>query len=93
MRIRHVGLLALLLVLVLLAAANWTTMMAPTEISLLVSRIVAPFGLILNTLRETGFRGALSLELFNRDYWQQDPLEVAQTGLAKMRDVVQRHVS
>ena len=47
MRIRHVGLLGLLLVLALLAAANWTTMMAPTEINLLVSRIEAPFGLIM----------------------------------------------
>jgi hypothetical protein len=30
----------------------------------------------------------LSLELFNRDYWKQDALEVARTGLQKMRAVV-----
>ena len=36
-----------------------------------------------------GFAGVLSLELFNRDYWQQDPLNVALTGLAKMKAVVE----
>ncbi|MBW3540994.1 MAG: sugar phosphate isomerase/epimerase [Planctomycetes bacterium] len=46
---------------------------------------VAPLSEILKTLRTSGFAGALSLELFNRDYWRQDPLEVARTGLAKMR--------
>jgi len=30
----------------------------------------------------------LSLELFNRDYWSQDPLQVARTGLEKMRTLV-----
>ena len=48
----------------------------------------APLSLILKTLHSTGFRGFLSLELFNRDYWQQDPLEVARTGLAKVRAAV-----
>lgn len=36
-------------------------------------------------LRGKGWHGTLSLELFNRTYWQQDPLEVARTGLAKMK--------
>jgi 2-keto-myo-inositol isomerase len=49
---------------------------------------VAPMSFILKTLFETGFRGALSLELFNRDLWEQDPLEVAKTGLAKMKACV-----
>ena len=49
---------------------------------------VAPLARILSDLRRIGFRGMLSLELFNRDYWQQDPLEVARTGLEKMRAVV-----
>lgn len=48
----------------------------------------APLARILRDLRETGFRGVLSLELFNRDYWKQDALAVARTGLAKMRAVV-----
>jgi len=49
---------------------------------------VAPLGLILRTLRNVGFRGYLSLELFNRDYWQQDALSVARTGLEKMKAAV-----
>ena len=51
---------------------------------------VAPLPFILRTLYATGFRGMLSLELFNRDYWQQDPLVVARTGLEKMRAVVRQ---
>lgn len=39
-------------------------------------------------LRDKGWHGTLSLELFNRAYWQQDPLEVAKTGLAKMKQSV-----
>jgi sugar phosphate isomerase/epimerase len=50
---------------------------------------VAPLKAILGTLAAIGFRGTLSLELFNRDYWQQDPLEVARRGLAKMRRAVE----
>jgi hypothetical protein len=30
------------------------------------------------------------LELFNRDYWKQSPLKVAQTGIDKMRAAVQK---
>lgn len=36
-------------------------------------------------LHEVGYRRWLSLELFRRDLWEQDPVEVARTGLAKMR--------
>jgi sugar phosphate isomerase/epimerase len=49
---------------------------------------IAPLKEILRDLRQIGYRGALSLELFNRDYWKQDPLTVARTGLEKMRAVV-----
>lgn len=49
---------------------------------------VAPLGQILRDLAQTGFCGALSLELFNRDYWKQDPLTVARTGLEKTCAVV-----
>lgn len=51
---------------------------------------VAPLDEILRTLRETGFRGALSLELFNRDYWRQSPVKVAQAGIDKMRAAVRK---
>jgi sugar phosphate isomerase/epimerase len=49
---------------------------------------VAPLGLILRTLAANGFRGYLSLELFNRAYWAQNALEVARTGLEKTRAAV-----
>jgi len=32
----------------------------------------------------------LSLEVFNRDYWSQDPLSVAKTGLAKLKAVAEK---
>jgi 2-keto-myo-inositol isomerase len=48
----------------------------------------APLRQILRDLRRAGFQGTLSLELFNRDYWRQDALTVARTGLDKMRTVV-----
>ncbi|HTU26564.1 MAG TPA: TIM barrel protein, partial [Pirellulales bacterium] len=50
---------------------------------------VAPWTEIVAGLHTMGFSGALSLELFNRDYWQQDPLNVALTGLAKMKAVME----
>lgn len=43
----------------------------------------------LALLRQIGFRGWLSLELFREDLWKRDPLEVARTGLGKMRAVVE----
>jgi sugar phosphate isomerase/epimerase len=52
---------------------------------------VAPLRDILHTLRDVGFKGHLSLELFNESYWKQhDALTVAETGLKKMREVVQK---
>src|SRR5437879_1775839 len=51
---------------------------------------VAPLAALFRDLAGIGFRGALSLELFNRDYWKQDALTVARTGLAKTRAVVRR---
>ncbi|MFN0052194.1 MAG: sugar phosphate isomerase/epimerase family protein [Planctomycetales bacterium] len=48
---------------------------------------VAPLPALMKDLRQAGFRGVLSLELFNREYWKQDPLLVAKTGLEKMRRV------
>ena len=51
---------------------------------------VAPVAQILRTLRDTGFRGFLSLELFNEDYYKQDALTVARTGLEKTRAAVRK---
>jgi sugar phosphate isomerase/epimerase len=51
---------------------------------------VAPLAEMLRDLHRAGFRGLLSLELFNRTYWKQDTFAVARTGLEKMRAVVRR---
>ena len=49
---------------------------------------VAPLDHVLRTLARGGFAGVLSLELFNRTYWEQDPRLVAKTGLEKMKAAV-----
>lgn len=49
---------------------------------------VAPLSRILKILFDNGFDGALSLELFNRNYGRQDPFLVAETGLKKMQAAV-----
>jgi 2-keto-myo-inositol isomerase len=49
---------------------------------------VAPMRQILSDLHEMGGVKVLSLELFNREYWERDALEVAETGLRKMKDLV-----
>ena len=49
---------------------------------------VAPLKELFRTFRSLGFRVNLSLELFNRDYWKDDALKVARTGLEKMKAVV-----
>lgn len=46
---------------------------------------IAPLGEIFGILRRIGFRGALSLELFNPAYWNDDAAATARTGLEKMR--------
>ena len=42
---------------------------------------------ILRLLRASGGQKVLSLELFNRKYYEQDPLEVVRAGLEKMTSV------
>jgi 2-keto-myo-inositol isomerase len=54
---------------------------------------VAPFKQILTDLRDNGFRGYLSLELFNRDYWKQNPEKVARAGIEKMRAVMKKNLA
>ena len=43
---------------------------------------------ILKGLRANGISCALSLELFNKDLWAMDALEVCQTGAAKVKAVI-----
>jgi sugar phosphate isomerase/epimerase len=49
---------------------------------------IAPLTMILQTLKATGAKTALSLELFNKEYWQRAALEVLKTGIEKMRAAV-----
>lgn len=51
---------------------------------------VAPLTPLLRELAATGGRKVLSLELFNRKYWEQDALAVAQAGLQKMKAAVEK---
>ncbi len=54
---------------------------------------VAPLTTIFRDIHRAGFRGYISLELFNPEYWKQDPLSVAKLGLQKTRETVQRAFS
>lgn len=49
---------------------------------------VAPLKQILTDLNNQSGTKILSLELFNRDYWKQDPLLVAKTGREKMQKLI-----
>ena len=53
---------------------------------------IAPIKEILADLYKMGGTKVLSLELFNRGYWEQDALEVAKTGLQKMKHLVQSSI-
>jgi 2-keto-myo-inositol isomerase len=49
---------------------------------------VAPMLQILTDLKNMGGKKILSLELFNIEYWKQDPMLVAKTGIDKMQKLV-----
>lgn len=52
----------------------------------------APFRQIITDLYHAGGTKVLSLELFNKTYWEKDALEVAATGLSKMKRLVEETV-
>jgi 2-keto-myo-inositol isomerase len=54
---------------------------------------VAPLTTLLQLLSQSGGQKVLSLELFSRKYWSEDPLVVAKTGLAKMKAVAAKAVA
>ena len=54
---------------------------------------IAPFHQILRDLAGAGYKGMLSLELFNASYWQQAAATVARTGLASMQALVAAHLA
>jgi sugar phosphate isomerase/epimerase len=49
---------------------------------------ILPLVILLKDLKSINYRGPLSLELFNRDHWKQDPAQVAKTGLQKILDLI-----
>ncbi len=51
---------------------------------------IAPLTQILRGLCAKHGQTVLSLELFSQVYWEKDPLEVAKTGLAKMKAAVEK---
>jgi 2-keto-myo-inositol isomerase len=54
---------------------------------------VAPLTQIIRDLRANHSSAVLSLELFNPNYYKQDALEVAKTGLEKMKTAVNKALS
>ena len=50
---------------------------------------VAPLAQIFRDLRDNGFRGYLSLELFNKEYWARSADENLKTAIEKIRATVQ----
>lgn len=51
---------------------------------------VLPLEQCLRDLRTIGYRRCISLELYNPEYWQRDPLEVAVEGREKTLRVIER---
>ncbi|MCZ6679759.1 MAG: sugar phosphate isomerase/epimerase [Candidatus Poribacteria bacterium] len=44
---------------------------------------------MISILEEVGYHGVISLELFNPNYWKEDPREVARIGLEKMKAAIE----
>jgi len=42
----------------------------------------------ISILREIGYEGTVSLELFNPELWEKDPAEVLCTGIERMRELL-----
>jgi sugar phosphate isomerase/epimerase len=49
---------------------------------------ILPLVQLLKDLKTIGYRGPITLEMFNRNHWKQDPTEVAQIGLQKTLDLI-----
>jgi 2-keto-myo-inositol isomerase len=50
---------------------------------------IADLPRVIANLRTIGYCGPLSLELFNRTLWEQDPRDVIELGLNRIRDLVE----
>ncbi len=51
---------------------------------------ILPLPQILRDLKATGFKGCVSLELYNPNYWKEDLAKVARTGLEKTVEVIRQ---
>ncbi|MDP4681178.1 MAG: sugar phosphate isomerase/epimerase, partial [Cyclobacteriaceae bacterium] len=51
---------------------------------------ILPLPQILKDLKTTGFKGCVSLELYNQEYYKQDLLQVAKTGMEKTLAVMDK---
>lgn len=54
---------------------------------------IAPYRTLLRDLAAGGFQVMLSLELFNRKLWEQDPQAVAKRGFDKLKALVEASLS
>lgn len=52
---------------------------------------IAPWGMLIGILERIGFNGAISLELFNKSYWNEDPGKVLAVGLQSMKNVIEKY--
>ncbi len=59
------------------------------EDRVMVGEGIAPLPRVIANLRTIGYSGPISLELFNRDLWALDPLNVVQEGIDAIRDLVE----
>ncbi len=59
------------------------------EDRVMVGEGIADLPRVIANLRTIGYRGPISLELFNRKLWEQDPLEVVTRGLERIRSLVE----
>jgi sugar phosphate isomerase/epimerase len=55
----------------------------------MVGEGIADLRRVIANLRTIGYRGAISLELFNRALWEQDPATVVTRGLDRIRALVE----
>ncbi|MEN8191281.1 MAG: sugar phosphate isomerase/epimerase [Bacteroidota bacterium] len=51
---------------------------------------ILPLVQLLKDLKSINYTGPLSLELFNREHWKQNPLDVAKTGLNKIMKLIEQ---
>lgn len=51
---------------------------------------ILPLTSILQDLKGTGFKGCVSLEMYNAEYWKQYLQTVAETGLRKTLEVIRK---